>query len=260
MSRQSVSIANDKHPTRTEKRNLARERVCENCQEVFYVSRQHAQTIYCPDCDGLEFVAFDGEGDDGLEGKSDYCPECGRQHYNLFDIGGSHIEVSGCRSLKWHEIISHCYSVYESVPDKRRKRRAYIGFSTGYDWDKWFCIEGDFPEKAAHMLFSREGQDSRKPQKTSYRKDLFPVRVTAPDGMVWELNKLGSRLALRPKRCSCPVRKKTFKDGKEKIYFHYTKDEREKWGKICTQESVPFMYLCDTFDFWQTALGAALLG
>lgn len=99
------------------------------------------------------------------------------------------------------------------------KDTAYVGFFLGYDFTQWIKT---LPEERAYMLLSREGQAKRK-----HRRNHLPPHPVEYDG--WQFDLLAhKRMRIRPKLCACKI-------------------------VSCKCDKAPWMYICDTGGFFQTA-------
>lgn len=99
------------------------------------------------------------------------------------------------------------------------KDTAFVGFFLGYDFTQWFK---SLPENRAWYLLSAEGQRKRK-----HRRMHLPPHPVECQG--WQFDILAhKRLRIRPKLCNCDI-------------------------PSCKCDKSPWMYICDTGGFFQTA-------
>lgn len=113
----------------------------------------------------------------------------------------------------------HWTDIFEFLYFHFEKDTAYVGFFLGYDFTQWFK---SLPENRAWYLLSNEGQRKRR-----HRRMHLPPHPVECQG--WQFDILAhKRLRLRRKLCNCDI-------------------------VSCKCEKSPWMYICDTGGFFQTA-------
>lgn len=204
----------------------------------------------------VEFIAVDGEGETRRVYYTDYDESTGeevvkvsdedRHDYILLSVGDKSLHRDG-KNLTHHDIFPFLWECFLENP-----KAAFVGFALGYDFTMWFR---SLTAQSAYKLLTKDGIKSRQPREGSQQKQPWPVRdggwIVMENGVevrqptTWEFDILGSkRFRLRPfvAHDKIPTKIVNHKDG--------TQSEQ----KIPR----PWMYICDTFPFFQSSFLKAI--
>jgi hypothetical protein len=202
----------------------------------------------------VEFIAVDGEGvtraleyvdwDEDTGEEVVKVLERGRHDYVLLSVGDKSLHKNG-DVLTHDDIFSFLWEQFLEHP-----KAAFVGFALGYDFTMWLK---SLSAEAAWSLLTKDGIKLRQPRNEEMRFP-FPVRDggwrDTEDGRVyathrWEFDILGyKRFKLRPyvRPENIPTKIVHHKDG--------TLEE--------VRVTRPWMYICDTFPFFQSSFLKAI--
>ena len=168
----------------------------------------------------MEFIGVDGEGVN-----IEYPDGHREHHYIMLSVGEATLWKHG-QPLTHKDIFPFLWEQYQAHP-----HAVFIGFALGYDFTMWLK---SLTERKARALLDKNDEGYKKRYQTHMRAagNRKPYAVIIDDTWMIDMLPSGNRFRLRPW-----VAKEDRTDS----------DDMNEW-----------MYICDTFNFWQSSFLAAI--